>query len=350
MTLNKKLLLSKYLIVRNLPLNYIQGELDFCPNEFSYETYDVNFRKIHFCLITCEGVIYKNFLQLVSSSLVGPKLRYQYSLSRILNEIRKFEITIPDNKRIYLLAFDAWSGNHYHWVTEVLTRLFLLKNELHKYVLILPENAYIKNIGKALLDYLDLHPGDIIYIKPTELIYLNKVQFINHVALTGYTNDKILGEIKKTIDSKIHIHKSLYSKKIYITRANSKYRKVLNEADVISLLTTRGYEIISFDNISLHDQINICRQANIMISMHGAGLTNMIFMTPGSKILEFRRNKIYQNQCYWHLADALKHQYYYFFGEPDSDLQLEGNGCNLSIPLLKLQLELDKLESPSQHH
>jgi hypothetical protein len=341
----KDILLAKYTIKRNLPVNYINGDLNYCLSEFSYETYNVDFRSLYFCFVTYEGIIYNSFLHLVKSSLVGPKLRSQYSLKRTLNEIRKLKIKSLDNNRKYLIAFDAWSGNHYHWITEVLSRLFLLKKELNQYILILPENVYIKNTGRALLNLLDLIPRDIIYVKPTELIYSNKLHFINHVALTGYINDKVLKEIKKKLDSKIQHHKAQIYRKLYITRGQASYRKVLNETDVVSLLISEGYEIFDFGILSLEDQISICSQANIMISMHGAGLTNMIFMIPGSKILEFRRNKIYHNQCYWHLADALKHKYFYLFGDPDSDLQLEGNGCNLTIPLLKLRQLLDEMAS-----
>jgi capsular polysaccharide biosynthesis protein len=345
MSSKRRILQTRYLIEREGPANYIEGELDFCHNEFSYETYDVDIRKLSHCLVNFEGVIYNSFLQLVNSSLVGPKLRPQYSIRRLVNELRKLDIITLDNKRRYIIAFDAWSGNHYHWTTEVLSRLFLLKDEIHKYVLILPENDYIKTTGKELLDLLELRPKDIIYIKPSEIIYSESLHFINHVALTGYINDEILWEIKKAIDNKIQHNSNLHFEKVYVSRESAIYRKVLNEPEVVSLMTSRGYKVISFDGISLKDQIDLCSHARIMVSMHGAGLTNMVFMPSGSKILEFRRNKIYHNQCYWHLADALKHKYFYLFGDPDSDLQIEGNGCNLSIPLKKLELELDKLEA-----
>ena len=86
----------------------------------------------------------------------------------------------------------------------------------------------------------------------------------------------------------------------------------MNESEVKALFVSKGYEIISFEGLSLEDQISICSKTKTMASIHGAGLTNMIFMPEGSNILEFRRSKKFVNQCYWHLAGALNHQYYYF--------------------------------------
>ncbi|RZL62023.1 MAG: DUF563 domain-containing protein [Pedobacter sp.] len=67
--------------------------------------------------------------------------------------------------------------------------------------------------------------------------------------------------------------------------------------------------------------------------MHGAGLFNMLFMHPDSYILEFRRDEIYQNQCFWHLADALKYNYYLFRTLDEEKLVLEGDGLTLQLTL-----------------
>ena len=50
--------------------------------------------------------------------------------------------------------------------------------------------------------------------------------------------------------------------------------------------------------------------------MHGAALTNMLFMNKSQNILEIRHPNSNLQNCYFSLASALKHNYFYFLGIP----------------------------------
>jgi capsular polysaccharide biosynthesis protein len=341
----RTLLEKSYIINRRQPVNYTVGDLDECITEFRYPTYNVEFLKLKYCFVSIDGSVYSNGIHLVKESLVGPKHYNDYPLRRRLREIYKFDKVYLDNNEKYLIVSDAWSVGHYHWITEVLTRLILIKQDLGSYTLLLPDVDYVRSIGIATLNVIGLKPKSIIFIKHQQLYFAKTLYLISQVALTGYINDGIMQNLKSEIDHSIFKNTSINpNKKIYVSREKAKIRKVLNESEVKELFVSKGYDIITFEGLLLEEQIKICRQTRTMASIHGAGLTNMVFMPEGSNILEFRRSKKFVNQCYWHLADALNHQYYYIFGEPDSDLQIEGGGCNLTIPITKLSLLLDEIE------
>ena len=340
----KKIILPAYQVNRNAPHNYVVGDLDECISEFSYKTYDVIIETYRSCIVTYEGVVYKNLIQLVDDSLVGPKLRDQYSTKRILKEIIKLKKIILSPNEKYLLAFDNWSIGQYHFITEVLTRLILFKNELPAYTLLLSDNNYVKTIGLELFHFFGLKPKKIHWIKRGELCLASTIDFISHVSLGGYMNDKVISQLQSEIKPPIPCS-DVIRKRIYVSRENASYRKVLNEQEVVNFFKNRGYEIVRFEELTLMEQITICMQSEIMVSMHGAGLTNMLFMPKGSAVMEFRRSKIFVNQCYWHLADALNHTYFYFYGNPDSEIPIEGDGCNLYIPLDKLKTAIENIES-----
>ena len=123
------------------------------------------------------------------------------------------------------------------------------------------------------------------------------------------TNDSI-DILKKFINPKTGIE---LSKKIYVTREDSNYRKILNEGDVVTILRQRGYKVINPQLYEIDEQIEIFSNAEKIIAPHGSNLANIIFCKPGTEIFEitpsFRDNeKIledrYLNLC---LINNLKH-------------------------------------------
>ena len=59
--------------------------------------------------------------------------------------------------------------------------------------------------------------------------------------------------------------------------------------------------------------------AKYLISNHGAGLTNMLFMQAGTSVLELRRENDGHNNCYFAQASALNLKYYYQLCKSEND-------------------------------
>ncbi|GAB3195610.1 capsular polysaccharide biosynthesis protein [Pontibacter aydingkolensis] len=335
-------LLNKYRIKRKKPQNYTDGELDFCKYEFEYDTNDVVFKTHQYCSLSYKGIVYKYLFKLDSSTLVHEIFKPKTStiIHDLLSKKKKF---ILDNSK-YLLVYDEWSSNHYHWLIEVVARLWLIKSKIHEYKIILPNNQYISEVGLQILDLLELKPKAFVFIQPDEIFLFKKLSIVSLPCSTGRINDLIIQNISEAFRRKYDYQLAAAYKKVYITREGAINRKVLNELEVIRVLKSRGFEIIRFEELSLYDQFLLASSTKIMVSIHGAGLVNMLLMPRGAAVLEFRRDKIYHNQCYWHLADSIGLKYFYLFGNPDSDNVIEGKGCNLTIDIDKLLYTIDKIE------
>jgi hypothetical protein len=61
-------------------------------------------------------------------------------------------------------------------------------------------------------------------------------------------------------------------------------RKILNESDLVQAIP--GARVVDFGAHGLDEQIAIADQSKAMIGVSGAGLTNAVFMRPGSKVIE----------------------------------------------------------------
>jgi capsular polysaccharide biosynthesis protein len=77
-------------------------------------------------------------------------------------------------------------------------------------------------------------------------------------------------------------------------------------------------------------------QCSSLISLHGAGLSNMLFMKQGSIVLELRMKGDQQNLCYYSLASALSINYYYLFCTRNAD-NINVQDANISVDLLELE-------------
>jgi hypothetical protein len=338
--------LDEYTINRESPANYVEGELDFCKNEFSYNTFDVRIINLKNSIVNYRGFAYESHkLALNKYSLLEPDHYKEQLLKRhyLKNVLFKRKRNLGNDK--FLLAFDDWSNWHYHWFCDVLPRLYSIKDLLKDYILLLPNSEYVKSVGLESLTFFGLNPAGIEFINELELVRARNLSIITHTCLTGYTNDKILLQMQAFIETKIN-YRSV-TKKLYVTRENAKYRKVLNESAVLEIVKENGYEVVKFEEMNWREQVLNASSAQSIVSLHGAGLTNMIFMSKGSSVLEFRRDKIFHNQCFWHLASALKLNYYYLFGTPDNDeLVIEGGDCcNLTINTEKLHETLIKMSN-----
>jgi capsular polysaccharide biosynthesis protein len=81
-------------------------------------------------------------------------------------------------------------------------------------------------------------------------------------------------------------------RRIFLTRRAARWRRLLNEAEVIDELASFGFEIIDPGTLSIAEQIEIAGSAQIIAGAFGAGMMLLMFATPGTPIVEFKYGNI----------------------------------------------------------
>jgi hypothetical protein len=97
------------------------------------------------------------------------------------------------------------------------------------------------------------------------------------------------------------VAKPATARAIYIWRADTQARPLLNEEQLIVRLASFGVEPVVLSLLSLDEQIILFREARLVIGPHGAGLTNVVFSRPGSVLYELLPSH-YLNPCIARLA------------------------------------------------
>jgi capsular polysaccharide biosynthesis protein len=102
--------------------------------------------------------------------------------------------------------------------------------------------------------------------------------------------------------------------KIFLSRKDAIRRRFRNEDQLWHKLHDQGFVKAELGRMSLTEQIGCFRGASTIVAPHGAGLTNLVWAEPGTKVIELF-SKEYVNACYWLIADMLKLDYAFGIGE-----------------------------------
>ena len=115
-----------------------------------------------------------------------------------------------------------------------------------------------------------------------------------------------LSSLRQTLlCSSVKVPKS-EGRKIYISRKRSQRRHVQNEGDLLPILWKFGYEILELEGWSINRQLELFAQTTHLVAPHGAGLTNLLWMPPGGRVLEIRPSYQSGNFCFAELAGLVE--------------------------------------------
>lgn len=103
------------------------------------------------------------------------------------------------------------------------------------------------------------------------------------------------------------------TRRIYVTRADARQRRVSNEDEVFSFLRGLGFESVQLAGRTMADQARLFADAAAVVAPHGSGLTNLMFCSPGTRVVEFF-SPVYVNPCYWAISNAAGLTYYCLIG------------------------------------
>ena len=287
-----------------LPLNIIS-----LPKEFAAKFVDhINIpeRKIyifHNVNVIGAGAIFKN-LRIFIPSLSCLDDFNSFRQGHVLIKQWKANLSQISSEPVALIYDYHASINYYHWIVDSLPRLLLLKRLYPNCKLIVPAGA--PAYTTITLRLLGFHK--LIHLNKYEALNISKLIFPEFSAPQEFQDPSLINQVKNLIRDSFSITKVKALRRIYVSRSRQNIRKIANERDLIDLLTKLGFETIFFEDFTFEEQVKIMMETAVMISVHGANLTNMLFMNPGSLVIELM-NKNFNNHCYHSLASATSLDY-----------------------------------------
>ncbi len=211
------------------------------------------------------------------------------------------------NKKIGV-AVSTEPSNWGSFIFRVLPKLVVLK--LMGYDDILFYCRHETQLQAALA--LGFKPEHIIIHKPNvEYVFNNGGAFCLTLEQGGYLSLQArmaLALVPRQVDSR-------FGKRLYISRLNSDKRSCVNELEIIEMLKKYDFKIINPATLSFQEQVNAFYNADFVIGPSGAGMFNVAFCKPKTKVIDI------ESQRHWTFAhcslfSSLDLNYGVFWGEP----------------------------------
>ena len=246
-----------------------------------------------------------------------------------------------------LLTGGAGNSNYWHWLFDVLPRIFIFSNhaDLNEIDYFLFPNLD-ENFQKESLKILNLPLKKCLSSKHYRHFSANEViatdhpyNFLNEPLVDSLNIPSWISSIlRKKFNYKKEDIKNNLPRKFYIDRSDSKslhakMRTISNENDVVKFLKNNEFSIIKLSDFSFTDQIQLFNQAECVVGLHGAGFANMIFSKPNTKIIElksFTAGAMFEN-----LAKNHKLSYHCLSVKPKISFNNQLGEIKINIDLLK---------------
>lgn len=213
------------------------------------------------------------------------------------------------------LTAPASGGNYFHWLLDVIPRFYLLKCagiDINKFDHIL-FNANNKSFQREFIRRLELPENRILTLNEVSVVRTkygcatSRPLFRN-----GIPPKWSVAYLRDLFASEISTEKS--DRRIFILRENSGKRFLVDQDKIMVKLAELGFEGVRPENYTVAEQARLFASAEVVIGVHGAGLTNLVFSRPQCKVLEIlpADSKL---GCYWWIAGWNNLAYHYLVAE-----------------------------------
>jgi capsular polysaccharide biosynthesis protein/glycosyltransferase involved in cell wall biosynthesis len=235
----------------------------------------------------------------------------------------------------FAIFFNGNLHNYYHWIAEGMLALDVLAQTIGDDLdlrIVLPKTMDINAVfdHRASVAALGFGKWPVVEAAPPivrvgEAVWVESSDFIEGVPAARVRS------FQRRIASLYADRRGPRNRRLLVKRLGQA-RAIDNFADVEAFLQPLGFETVWLEGASVEEQIDMFQRAEFVIGAHGAGLTNLLFCEPGTKVIEFMPTAE-MRPFFWLISEklGLRHAMQFCPG-------VEGAGFQASI-----RVDMDKL-------
>jgi capsular polysaccharide biosynthesis protein len=242
------------------------------------------------CIVTSEGAVVLKDGSILQESLY-PYVEKDYLSGFTRSFIQKdgniflnTDTIIERNDSCVYMRERGESG-YFHWINSILPRLMVEKKvkSLGELPLMINNRT---SFAKDTLNLLNVSPDRCVSTAQT--VKVKKLFFMSPwiIGNSHWTRPPEIKELFPFFAESIAGLDCTPSKNIYLSRGDAPVRKLDNEPDVSKFLSNHNFETVTIGDMPFSDQARLFASTKLLVTVHGAGLSNIIFMKPGTTVVE----------------------------------------------------------------
>jgi capsular polysaccharide biosynthesis protein len=206
---------------------------------------------------------------------------------------------------------DMSPNNYYHWMIDCLARLLSAERVCPDgATLLLPRyyqrDAFIEFTLRAFptirLEWIELDRK----VRVERLLWVPRVPAYDRLRPPTFAPD-LLSEVASRVGEVAG--RDGTRRRLYLSRARATQRRVVNEAQVVEVMREHDVETVHIDAAKPWDQIRAARSAELIVGVHGAALSNALFLPGDARLLELHypldENRSGFYDCFRPLCEAV---------------------------------------------
>lgn len=256
----------------------------------------------------------------------------QYLVSKFGKSLKSIKL---EDEKHYFSIHTPWFG-YFSWLTTCLPRLIAVSKNYPDAVLLLPEEwKSTPFVNDSLLMFENVEKREIandhhVFVKHfvfcetrpwTSVFYPEQIEQVRDLFSENLLTAKI--DVKPI-------------QRLYVSRKKANRRKVVNEEEIENYLIENGFQSICFEDYNIYEQVFLMQNAAVVISMHGAGMANSMFMQPKSVLFELSPEihvpKLFRFP-FWRIASIIELEYYIQFCETIDNGEGDYYARNIKVDL-----------------
>ena len=188
-----------------------------------------------------------------------------------------------------LIFYNGNLHNYYHWLAEGLLCLDVLSQAMgpdSNLRIALPQSLDIAAVfdHRRTLDEVGLGGSHVVEVTE-DLIRVREAIWVDR-DLVQSMPAPYLRDFQRRIAARYAGLRGRGNRRLLIARRGPT-RTIANLAQVEALLSSHGFETVYLEGMSMAEQIMLFQGAQFIIGPHGAGLTNLLFCEPRTRVIEF---------------------------------------------------------------